>query len=365
LAWALSRYGSLIPGVSESLTPTCGKECWNYFAVDRISIAFVIYHSLLLLLTIGIKSSKDLRSPIHNGFWPIKFVIWAGLIVSTFYFPISAFYNYWVATFVFSTFFIVLQAMLLVDFAWLWAQKWVALMETEENGIVYQVLLLCSTFLFYGIVIAMSVLLYVYFTDGSGCGLNIFFITFNIIFCFIMSVISILPKVQAVNPRSGIFQSAILSVYSTYLIGSAIGAQPNDGSFACTASVFQARDDVWTRFITVVGIFITFLVLTYSATNLGSQSDSFLGPSNNFEEDESEHTVYNYSWFHFVYISAMMYVTAVITDWETVYELSSDNYKIDSGYTAMWIKVVTSWICNCLYIWTLVAPIIFPDRDFG
>jgi hypothetical protein len=31
----------------------------------------------------------------------------------------------------------------------------------------------------------------------------------------------------------------------------------------------------------------------------------------------------------------------------------------------MWIKVVTSWVSNVLYIWTLVAPILFPNRDFS
>jgi hypothetical protein len=76
-----------------------------------------MYHGILLFLTLGIKNSRDPRAPLQNGFWPIKFLLWAGLIVATFFMPISAFSNYWIASFLFSAFFIILQAMLLVDFA--------------------------------------------------------------------------------------------------------------------------------------------------------------------------------------------------------------------------------------------------------
>ena len=35
------------------------------------------------------------------------------------------------------------------------------------------------------------------------------------------------------------------------------------------------------------------------------------------------------------------------------------------GVTAMWMNIVACWICVLLYIWTLVAPILYPDRDFS
>jgi hypothetical protein len=236
-------------------------------------------------------------------------------------------------------------------------------METEENGVIYQVLLLGFTFLFYASVIAISALLYMYFASKPGCGLNTFFITFNLIFVVAMSIVSILPKVQEINPRSGIFQAAIISIYSTYLIGSAIGAQPNIDSSSCSVFPPGTYDDPWSRFITITGIAFTFIALGYSAVNLGS-SDQFISVDGN-KEDETESTVYNYSWFHFVLICAMMYVTAVLTQWTTVSTLDSSSYTFDNGLTAMWIKVVTSWISNILFIWTLIAPIIFPDRNFG
>ncbi len=37
---------------------------------------------------------------------------------------------------------------------------------------------------------------------------------------------------------------------------------------------------------------------------------------------------------------------------------------IDVGWTSVWVKVVTQWCVAGLYIWTMVAPYVFPDRDF-
>jgi len=31
---------------------------------------------------------------------------------------------------------------------------------------------------------------------------------------------------------------------------------------------------------------------------------------------------------------------------------------------SLWVKVLSSWMCICIYSWTLLAPAIFPDRDF-
>ncbi len=42
---------------------------------------------------------------------------------------------------------------------------------------------------------------------------------------------------------------------------------------------------------------------------------------------------------------------------------SLETYGANSG--AMWVKIVSSWLCAGLYLWTMVAPCILTDRDFG
>lgn len=35
---------------------------------------------------------------------------------------------------------------------------------------------------------------------------------------------------------------------------------------------------------------------------------------------------------------------------------------IGRSETAMWMRVVSSWVCVLLYSWSLVAPVMMPDR---
>ncbi len=39
---------------------------------------------------------------------------------------------------------------------------------------------------------------------------------------------------------------------------------------------------------------------------------------------------------------------------------SSDN----TSATTMWLKIVSQWLAFLLMAWTLVAPKLFPDREF-
>lgn len=35
---------------------------------------------------------------------------------------------------------------------------------------------------------------------------------------------------------------------------------------------------------------------------------------------------------------------------------------IGRSEVAMWMRIVSSWICMLLYIWSLLAPVLMPDR---
>lgn len=38
--------------------------------------------------------------------------------------------------------------------------------------------------------------------------------------------------------------------------------------------------------------------------------------------------------------------------------------KIGRSHVAMWMRIVSSWFCLVLYAWSLLAPVVLPDR-FG
>lgn len=92
-----------------------------------------------------------------------------------------------------------------------------------------------------------------------------------------------------------------------------------------------------------------------------------------------------YSWFHIIFAIGAMYVAMLLTDWYVflllrVFSLSrqlscrnvvrtnpdssdgNDDVYIGRSEVAMWMRVVSSWVCMALYSWSLLAPVLLPDR---
>ena len=43
----------------------------------------------------------------------------------------------------------------------------------------------------------------------------------------------------------------------------------------------------------------------------------------------------------------------------------SDLQTMNANSAAVWVKIVTSWLCVGIYVWSLIAPAVLSDRDFG
>ncbi|KAG9315055.1 serine incorporator/TMS membrane protein [Chiua virens] len=84
-------------------------------------------------------------------------------------------------------------------------------------------------------------------------------------------------------------------------------------------------------------------------------------------DDERSGTRYNYAWFHVIFTLGTMYVAMLLTDWNVVSTepggVESDEIVyIGRSETAMWMRIVSSWVCMLLYMWSLLAPVLMPDR---
>lgn len=145
--------------------------------------------------------------------------------------------------------------------------------ENASNGSdLWQWILIGSTAAMYVFTITMTVLLFVFF-GGSGCGLNKFFIAFNLVLCAIITIMCVHPVVQEYNPRSGLAQSGMVAAYCTYLIVSAVSNHTND-EHSCN----PLRKGTGTRSTAIVlgGVF-TFLAIAYSTTRAATQSRAMVG----------------------------------------------------------------------------------------
>jgi len=407
LAGTVASCIMLSPGLADTLrkVPFCTdhsvvqsfdcQKAVGYLAVYRVCFAMACFFFLMALIMIGVKSSKDPRGGIQNGFWGLKYLLVIGGTVGAFFIPGNEFGSVWMYFGMIGGFiFILIQLILIIDFAHGWAENWVQKYEESESKAWYAALL-GVTAMNYALSIAAVALFYVYYTQEHGCGLHKFYISINLIVCAILSVLSILPRVQEVHPRSGLLQSSIVTLYTMYLTWSAMS---NSDDAECKPDISGLGDPTHTpRFdtVSIVGLVIWLLCVLYSSIRTASNSqvgkltmsDKLLvkddqnsvggralvdheGGSTTDEEggtkvwdNEEDGVVYSWSFFHLMFCLATLYVMMTLTNWYQP-NITMDLTTWNANTGSMWVKMVSSWLCMALYMWTLIAPILLPNRDF-
>ena len=231
--------------------------------------------------------------------------------------------------------FILVQVILLIDFAYTVSENLLGAFSFDSRSLAlweetddkrYLGILIAISFGSFVSAIVITALAYAWF-GSSACQLNQFFISFNWILCLFVSLLSIMPAVQEENPKSGLAQSAMVCIYSTYLIASAISSEP-DGPGHCGPTTIDGKTDTST---VILGSFFTFLALAYSTSRAATQhqilttgedaSIPLLGGDADDEEggkypadDEQEGVQYNYSFFHFIFVLGSMYLAMLLTN---------------------------------------------------
>lgn len=73
----------------------------------------------------------------------------------------------------------------------------------------------------------------------------------------------------------------------------------------------------------------------------------------------------NQGWrFNVVMVLISMFYGMMLTNWGDINE-DGESSDPKNGWTAMWLTTTGQWVCYIIYAWTLVAPLVFPDRDFS
>lgn len=91
--------------------------------------------------------------------------------------------------------------------------------------------------------------------------------------------------------------------------------------------------------------------------------DNVEAGKSNSKEIDARPVSYSYTFFHVIFALASMYSAMLLTGWTSAASDSSE--LMDVGWTTVWVRICTEWATAALYIWTLVAPLLFPDRDFS
>ncbi|KAJ1750486.1 Membrane protein tms1 [Coemansia sp. RSA 1591] len=384
--------------------------CYGTLAVHRMCFSLSLWHIILGVLTLGVDDSRHTRAVVQNGLWIFKFVGWIALAVLAFVIPngFFEFYSKYVAMGGAGVFLLV-QLVLLVDFAYNLAEACIGRWEDTERPLWRNILVggTCAMYLVFAI---MTVADFVYFAR-DGCGRNQFFITANMLACILVSAIAVHPRVQEANLKSGLAQAGMVTAYATYLVTSALAGSPESSDSVPECNPL-ARAASARATMAVVGAFFTIGAICYSTTNAAVKSNTLIMSSGNSaysalatddpnevpltnsqmrqsalreavangslpesaltdydsdsssQDDEKHGVQYNYTFFHVIFSMASMYAAMLLTNWNSI---SSTDHIIIIGRstTAVWVKVVTSWLCIALYMWTLVGPVVLPDREWA
>ena len=200
----------------------CGLSV-GFGVVYRVCFAMACFFLPFCIVMIRVHSSKDPRAKIQNGFWFFKILIYLALMIAAFFIPTTAeFFNTWLIFGMIGEFlFTIIQLVMLIDFAHGWNGSWIDSHEKDDNK-SYYVGLVSFTILFYALSLAAIIVLYIIYAAYPVCGLNKFLISFNMIFCVIISIVSVLPKIQEHMPKSELLQSSLITLYVVYLTWSAM-----------------------------------------------------------------------------------------------------------------------------------------------
>ncbi|KAF7914506.1 uncharacterized protein EAF01_000912 [Botrytis porri] len=409
--WAINKLQGLTLDYMKISCPE--GECYGWVAVHRINFALGIFHLIMASMLLGVNSSKNPRAAIQNGFWGPKIIAWLGLIVLSFLIP-DGFFLVWgnYIAFTGSTLFLLLGLILLVDLAHTWAEYCLEQIEAYDSR-AWRGILIGSTLGMYACSLAMTIVQYIFFA-GAGCSMNQTAITLNLIFLVIVSVVSVHPMVQEFNPRAGLAQSAMVAIYCTYLTMSAVSMEPDTKH--CNPLI-RAQGTRTTSII--IGAIVTMLTVAYTTTRAATQgvalggkgkrivlpeddehdlvtqqpdsrremraaalrqaveegslpADALLDDDdesdsgNTAKDDERTSTQYSYALFHVIFFLATTWVATLLTMNMDEYTDGNTSFApVGRTYWASWVKIISSWVCYGIYTWTLIAPVVLPDRfDF-
>jgi hypothetical protein len=390
-----------------SLKVCNGSSCEGNGVVYRTSFAlflFFLIHALLVRLFVE----------FHWMFFIIKLLCLTGFIIGSFWIANDFYEGYAEFARVASAVFLVLQLLVLVTWAWDVSDNVLVKIEAleknqnDENDNKcqigwYQTILILGTFILVIACIVMWALMFVWF-GAPRCKLNQALIALTIVAVVALNVVSLLIS------HGSVFVTGIVSLYCTYLCYSGLQSQPEAN---CNA-FFGERNtlNLW------LGIVITVAALSYAGFSVANSTvqtpkdpddnvkesseeleikkenknnedmdelgeEERLGPSNydDLEEGERPSKVKQDTQneqqkpdpekieqkqnvvFHLCMAFASVYFAMLFTNWAT--DTASDSLSRRRSNVSFGVNIASEWLCFLLYLWTLLAPKIFPNRVFN
>ena len=177
---------------------------------------------------------------------------------------------------------------------------------------------------------------------------------------------------------ASLFTTSIIMTYLVYLGWSALQQRPTE---SCNELY---HDEGATVFQVFLALFVTFTVLILLASGLKS-NDSVENRLNKYIEDDDdvseisadvekggsgkeETAVFHITTptivFHGFMIIVSMYYCMLVSNWGRPTLDNEDYDYFITEWAGFWVKISAQWTVSGLYLFSLLAPKIFPNREF-
>ena len=191
--------------------------CKSSGAILRISMALSIVFFLQIVGT-------SFYTKFYDYLWPIKFLVFLGLVV-LFYFLQAEIFDLngyaWYAR-IAAFFYLMIQQVILLDFAYTWNDKWVKHSEEAGEGGCGNLWLIFLLVVSVILILFSCAVIGIMFWQFGKCSDSLVILSLTVILC-------VLSCVQQIffSDEGSIMTSAIIVSYATYVCYSAVTLNPN------------------------------------------------------------------------------------------------------------------------------------------
>ncbi|KAG1690919.1 hypothetical protein DVH05_027378 [Phytophthora capsici] len=372
----LSRLGVFDECV-ESAYPS---NCVGNQLVYRVSFSLGCFFTLTALLSCAV--AKGCENVCCLLLFQLPFYF--GLLVASFFIPNDFFEGYVDIARVSSTLFIILQIVIILDSTYSLRDYILDKMDEEGDDDARQALLGSSfdpqgngskTF-WEGVYLTLVVvcivlsivglaLMYMHYTTSK---LNVLFISITLVTAIALTALSVVTWVNA-----GLLPATVVSLYLVFLCYQTVRStsstdEKQEPSAVVLNSLVAAFAITWTSWRTSA----TSTIFFGGSTDLKQSQDdaeeedeelASIGLTSSHLATEAQRRVEmvpEYQ-FHVLMILASFYMAMVLTNWGSFDGSSSTTDAV----VTMWVKAISQWVASGLFLWTLVAPGLFPGREFS
>ncbi|KAK9100864.1 hypothetical protein Scep_024294 [Stephania cephalantha] len=346
LAWAVRDYGqSALTEVKRLKECHGGSNCLGTEGVLRVSLGCFTFYITMFLSTVGTKRLHENRDAWHSGWWSAKIAMCIGLMILPFFLPTTLIHLYGEIAHFGAGIFLLIQLISIISFI-MWLNK---CCRSENYAERCQFHVRSLSMASYGTCIVGIILLYIWYAPQLSCILNILFITVTLLLLHLMTLVSLNPRINA-----GLLAPGLMGLYIVFICWCAIRSEPPTEK--CNKKAEAAAKADW---LTIISFVIAVLAMVIATFSTGIDSESFQFTKDEKQRDDD--VPYGYGFFHFVFAMGAMYFAMLLIGWNTHHTMKK--WTIDVGWTSTWVRIVNEWLAACVYIWMLVAPLIWKKRQ--